>query len=36
MGTYFNMCGANYSNKQKKLILLNKMSKGHGADFSEG
>jgi len=36
MGTYFNMCGAKYSNKQKKLILLNKMSKGHGIDFSEG
>ena len=36
MGAYFNMCGSKYSNKQKKLIFLNKMSKGCGADFSEG
>jgi len=30
------MCGTQYTNKQMKLILLNKMSKGRGADFSEG
>jgi len=36
MSAYFNMCGTQYTNKQMKLILLNKMSKGRGADFSEG
>jgi len=36
MSTYFNMCGPWYTEKQMKLILLNKMSKGRGADFSEG
>jgi len=36
MSTYFNMCGPRYTEKQMKLILLNKMSKGQGADFSEG
>ena len=33
---YFNMCGPQYTSKQMKLILLNKMSKGWGANFSEG
>jgi len=36
MSAYFNMCGPRYTSKQMKLILLNKMSKGRGADFSEG
>jgi len=36
MSTYFNMCGPRYTKKQMKLILLNKMSKGRGANFSEG
>jgi len=36
MSAYFNMCGTWYTNKQMKLILLNKMSKGRGADFSKG
>jgi len=36
MSTYFSMCGSRYTDKQMKLILLNKMSKGQGADFSEG
>jgi len=36
MSTYFNMCGPLYTEKQMKLILLNKMSKGRGADFSKG
>jgi len=36
MSAYFNMCGTRYTNKQMKLILLNKMSKGQGANFSEG
>jgi len=36
MSAYFNMCGIWYTGKQMKLILLNKMSKGQGADFSEG
>jgi len=36
MSAYFSMCGSRYTDKQMKLILLNKMSKGRGADFSEG
>jgi len=36
MSAYFNMCSPRYTEKQMKLILLNKMSKGRGADFSEG
>jgi len=36
MSTYLNMCGSRYTEKQMKLIFLNKMSKGRGADFSEG
>jgi len=36
MSAYFNMCGPWYTEKQMKLILLNKMSKGWGADFSKG
>jgi len=36
ISAYFNMCGTWYTSKQMKLILLNKMSKGRGADFSEG
>jgi len=36
MSAYFNMCGPRYTSKQMKLILLNKMSKERGADFSEG
>jgi len=36
MSAYFNMCGPRYSSKQMKLILLNKMSKGRGTDFSKG
>jgi len=36
MSTYFSMCRSRYTDKQMKLILLNKMSKGRGADFSEG
>jgi len=28
MSAYFNMCGPQYTDKQMKLILLNKMSKG--------
>ena len=36
MSVYFNMCGPRYTAKQMKLILLNKMSKGCGADFSKG
>ena len=36
MSAYFNMCGTRYTSKQMKLILLNKISKGQGADFSEG
>jgi len=36
MSTYFNMCRPRYTEKQMKLILLNKMSKGRGADFSKG
>jgi len=36
MSAYFNMCRPWYSSKQMKLILLNKMSKGRGAAFSEG
>jgi len=36
MSAYFNMCRPRYTEKQMKLILLNKMSKGRGADFSEG
>jgi len=28
MSTYFNMCRLQYTEKQMKLILLNKMSKG--------
>jgi len=36
MSAYFNMCGPQYTRKQMKLILFNKMSKGRGADFSEG
>jgi len=36
MSTYFNMCRTWYTSRQIKLILLNKMSKGRGTDFSEG
>jgi len=36
MSAYFNMCRPRYTDKQMKLILLNKMSKGRGADFSKG
>jgi len=36
MSAYFSMCRSRYTDKQMKLILLNKMSKGRGADFSEG
>jgi len=36
MSAYFNMCRTQYTSKQMKLILLNKMSKGWGTDFSEG
>jgi len=36
MSAYFNMCRPRYTSKQMKLILLNKMSKGRGADFFEG
>jgi len=36
MSAYFNMCGPQYTEKQVKLILLNKMSKGRGANFLEG
>jgi len=36
MSAYFSTCGPRYTEKQMKLILLNKMSKGRGADFSDG
>jgi len=36
MSAYFNICGPCYTSKQIKLILLNKMSKERGADFSKG
>jgi len=36
MSAYFNMCRPRYTSKQMKLILLNKMSKGRGTNFSEG
>jgi len=36
MSTYFDMCEWQYTNKQMKLILLNKMSKEWGPDFSKG
>jgi len=36
MSTYFNMCRTQYTSKQMKLILLNKMSKGQDTNFSEG
>jgi len=33
--TSIHMCGSQYTSKQMKLILLIKMSKGRGANFSE-